>query len=161
MIYRYVVIFAAALCSQSWVCASDVTMTLPNSTQQVKIPQVPVDPRELAGALSEANRFLAALTEGNLTRCYELFGKPTKEQMSKADWMSQSSVILTPLGPRIGAEFEAAIGTESIPNGPPDRYISIALRTQFVRASVIETITLNKSKEMWQVVGYHVQRIEQ
>ena len=143
------------------VHAGEATITLPNSTSQTSLPTVPLDPNALADALRESNQFLALLTGGKFSQCYDLLEPLAKAQLSKEQWVKEATTLLSPLGARQSAEFKIAIASETMPGAPPGHYISIGLLTTFARGRVGETITLLNRTGRWQVIGYHFQKAMQ
>jgi Protein of unknown function (DUF4019) len=147
------VLLVACVCAR----AGEIAATLPNSTKQVKIPTIALDPRALAVALGESNRFLSALSSGDFGRCYDMLEVTAKKQISKEQWGKKLGAMLSPLGAREHSEFLSAFETESLPHGSPGKYISILLLTSFTHGHIDETISLVDKNGKWQVVGYHLQ----
>ena len=140
--------------------ANEAVVVAPNSSKETTIPTVPVDPKDLQNALTVMNRFLDSVTAGDFESCYDLAGAVVKARISRDKWIKQLAAGVTAMGPRAHGEFVAAIETTSMLNGPPGKYISVALLTEFPGSKFMETIVLVDEDGNWHVVGYLHQRAE-
>ncbi|MEI8605844.1 DUF4019 domain-containing protein [Pseudoalteromonas sp. B160] len=81
-----------------------------------------------------------------------------QKNVPQALWVSKLEQVRTPLGAVTSREGISRQVLTSIPQLPDGDYVILEFQTDFEnKAQSIETVTLKKSAEQWQVIGYFIQ----
>lgn len=81
-----------------------------------------------------------------------------QENVPEALWVSKLEQVRTPLGAVQSRQGVSRQELTAIPQLPDGEYVILEFQTDFAnKAGSIETVTLKKSAQQWQVIGYFIQ----
>ncbi|MFY8326567.1 DUF4019 domain-containing protein [Pseudoalteromonas sp. ZZD1] len=105
-----------------------------------------------------AKQWLAVVDSGDYSLSWQQSDAFFKENVSQDLWVSKLAEVRTPLGDVKSREQVNRKTFDSLPQLPKGEYVLLQFNTDFVnRPESTETITLKKSAEQWQVIGYFIQ----
>lgn len=108
-------------------------------------------------AIDSATNWLKVVDSGNYTESWHQSGDMFQRQLSSQEWESALSKVRTPLGKPITRKVKTSSEYSSLPGAPDGTYVVVDLETSFQhKESALETVTVIKSGEGWQVVGYFI-----
>ncbi|MEH6394162.1 DUF4019 domain-containing protein [Pseudoalteromonas sp.] len=108
--------------------------------------------------IAPATSWLEVVDSGKYTNSWQQAGAFFQENVPEALWVSKLEQVRTPLGIVKSREGISRQVLTSIPQLPDGEYVILEFQTDFEnKANSIETVTLKKSAEQWQVIGYFIQ----
>ena len=108
--------------------------------------------------IAPATSWLEVVDSGKYANSWQQAGAFFQENVPQALWVSKLQQVRTPLGAVQSREGISRQVLNSIPQLPDGEYVILEFQTDFEnKANSIETVTLKKSAEQWQVIGYFIQ----
>ncbi|NOH62690.1 DUF4019 domain-containing protein [Vibrio sp. RE88] len=108
-------------------------------------------------AQNEANHWLQLVDSQQYQTSWEQSAEFFRKQVPLQSWVKAAKETREPLGVIESREVMHSEAIESLPNVPKGEYVVIQYRSDFVvENEAIETVTLVKDGNDWNVVGYYV-----
>lgn len=105
----------------------------------------------------QAQQWLATLDAQKYGESWEQADALFKSQVTKSDWQRKAKAARSPMGALVRREMKAAKAYSSLPGAPDGNYMVIQYNSSFTnKKSAVETLTLNKSRDQWRMVGYFI-----
>ena len=122
-----------------------------NRAQKLKVVDV-------ATEIAPATSWLEVVDSGKYANSWQQAGVFFQENVPKALWVSKLEEVRAPLGKVQSRQGISRQELTAIPQLPDGEYVILEFQTDFEnKADSIETVTLKKSAEQWQVIGYFIQ----
>ena len=113
---------------------------------------------DVSTEIGPATSWLEVVDSGKYANSWQQAGAFFQENVPEALWVSKLEQVRTPLGIVKSREGISRQVLTSIPQLPDGEYVILEFQTDFEnKANSIETVTLKKSAEQWQVIGYFIQ----
>ncbi|WP_395338329.1 DUF4019 domain-containing protein [Ningiella sp. W23] len=140
--------------ASAWFTAvSSQPASQPASTGQLSTENNP----QLETAKRMALAWLAITDSGNYEQSWQQSDDLFKSQVSEAQWRQALDGVRAPLGQVNERQHQTAKYTKTMPGLPDGEHTILTFSTQFEnKAHSVETVTLRKSNETWQVIGYFI-----
>lgn len=114
---------------------------------------LPVNDKKLKAAIS----WLENIDAGKYSLSWKESAPLFQSRVSRHEWIKTLSQVRAPLGYVVSREVGSAIEHHSLPGVPDGEYIVITFKSSFAeKQSALETVTLSKANNDWQVVGYFI-----
>ncbi|BDF93431.1 DUF4019 domain-containing protein [Pseudoalteromonas sp. KAN5] len=113
---------------------------------------------DVATEIAPATSWLEVVDSGKYANSWQQAGVFFQENVPKALWVSKLEEVRAPLGKVQSRQGISRQELTAIPQLPDGEYVILEFQTDFEnKADSIETVTLKKSAEQWQVIGYFIQ----
>lgn len=113
---------------------------------------------DVSTEIAPATSWLEVVDSGKYANSWQQAGAFFQENVPEALWVSKLEQVRTPLGVVKSREGISRQVLTSIPQLPDGEYVILEFQTDFEnKENSIETVTLKKSAEQWQVIGYFIQ----
>ncbi|MBB1423937.1 DUF4019 domain-containing protein [Pseudoalteromonas sp. SG43-7] len=113
---------------------------------------------DVSTEIGPATSWLEVVDSGKYANSWQQAGAFFQKNVPQALWVSKLEQVRTPLGAVTSREGISRQVLTSIPQLPDGDYVILEFQTDFEnKAQSIETVTLKKSAEQWQVIGYFIQ----
>jgi hypothetical protein len=101
--------------------------------------------------------FLHFTDDGQYGESWEETAPVFKSRVSREQWRENLSGVRPSFGAVISRKVEAARFSTSLPGVPDGEYVTIRYASSFEKkAEAVETVTLVRSEDEWQVAGYFI-----
>lgn len=108
-------------------------------------------------AINSATSWLKVVDSGNYTESWNRSSPLFQRQQSPKEWENALDRVRAPLGKPLTRTVKTSSEYNSLPGAPDGEYIVVDLETSFQnKKSALETVTVLKSGNQWQVVGYFI-----
>lgn len=113
---------------------------------------------DVSTEIAPATHWLEGVDSGKYADSWQQAGALFQENVPEALWVSKLEQVRTPLGAVQSREGVSRQVLAAIPQLPDGEYVILEFQTDFEnKPRAIETVTLKKSAEQWQVIGYFIQ----
>ena len=113
---------------------------------------------DVATEIAPATSWLEVVDSGKYANSWQQAGAFFQENVPQTLWVSKLQQVRTPLGAVQSRQGVSRQVLSSIPQLPDGEYVILEFQTDFAnKAGSIETVTLKKSAQQWQVIGYFIQ----
>ena len=113
---------------------------------------------DVSTEIAPATSWLEVVDSGKYANSWQQAGVFFQENVPKALWVSKLEEVRAPLGKVQSRQGISRQELTAIPQLPDGEYVILEFQTDFEnKADSIETVTLKKSAEQWQVIGYFIQ----
>ncbi|WP_392352723.1 DUF4019 domain-containing protein [Pseudoalteromonas rhizosphaerae] len=113
---------------------------------------------DVSTEIAPATSWLEVVDSGKYANSWQQAGAFFQKNVPQVLWVSKLEQVRTPLGAVTSREGISRQVLTSIPQLPDGDYVILEFQTDFEnKAQSIETVTLKKSAEQWQVIGYFIQ----
>lgn len=125
------------------------------------LPSSPPDERDEAAqraAKADADAWLLLVDGGKFDASWEAAAPFLKQRASQQTWSQSGEAMRSALGKRLSRKQMALMETQTIPSGPPGRYVVVEYQSKFARRPVaFESVTEVLCDDgKWRVAGYAV-----
>lgn len=108
-------------------------------------------------AIDSATDWLKVVDAGKYAESWNRSAPMFQRQLSTQEWESALERVRTPLGKPLTRKVKTSSEHNSLPGAPDGEYIVVDLETSFQnKKSALETVTVLKTGDQWQVVGYFI-----
>ncbi|WP_233998376.1 DUF4019 domain-containing protein [Pseudoalteromonas sp. T1lg48] len=104
-----------------------------------------------------AKSWLGGIDAGQYEQSWDEAGALFQEQVTKDQWRDIIKAVRSPLGRVISRAELGRQNFTSLPGAPEGEYLVVQFQTEFAnKAGAVETLTLSKTNDKWQPVGYFI-----
>jgi hypothetical protein len=116
------------------------------------------DSKELASALSAANKWLALVDQERYAKSWKEASDMFRDTVQYDLWVASMKALRKPLGKLISRTVKTKIYKTSLPGAPKGQYVVIEFKSSFENLkTAVETVTPAMGKDgIWRVAGYYI-----
>jgi Protein of unknown function (DUF4019) len=116
------------------------------------------DSKELASALSAANKWLALVDQERYAKSWKEAADMFRDTVQYDLWVASMKALRKPLGKLISRTVKTEIYKTSLPGAPKGQYAVIEFKSSFENLkTAVETVTPAMGKDgVWRVAGYFI-----
>ena len=108
-------------------------------------------------AINSATNWLKVVDAGKYAESWNQSGVMFQRQLSTQEWEQALDKVRSPLGKAIERKVKTSSQRHTLPGAPDGEYVVVDLETSFQnKKTALETVTVQKSGDRWQVVGYFI-----
>ncbi len=108
-------------------------------------------------AINSATTWLKVVDAGNYAESWSQSGPMFQRQLSTQEWEKALTRVRSPLGKTLTRRVKTSSERNSLPGAPDGEYVVVDIETSFQnKKAALETVTVQKSGDQWQVVGYFI-----
>lgn len=112
---------------------------------------------EEAPYLEAAMLWLKLIDAGDYAQSWEEADPYFQSELTSEMWIQALQQVRAPLGAVLSRNTKELVERQNLPGAPEGDYVVIILETSFGEmAAAIETLTLRKTSNTWQAVGYFI-----
>ncbi|NMP31061.1 DUF4019 domain-containing protein [Thalassotalea sp. M1531] len=110
-----------------------------------------------AGNIDAANTWLEKVDSGQYKESWQDTAPYFQQQITKEKWHTTLTAVRTPLNDVISRKLIDNSAHTSLPGAPDGNYKVLIFSTSFTnKKQAIETLTLQKTANGWQTIGYFI-----
>ena len=116
------------------------------------------DSKELASALSAANKWLALVDQERYAKSWKEASDMFRDTVQYDLWVASMKALRKPLGKLISRTVKTKIYKTSLPGAPKGQYVVIEFKSSFENLkTAVETVPPAMGKDgIWRVAGYYI-----